>query len=389
LISLRRRSISTYYLSSSSASMDQVPVELTLKILSQACFDDKATGCALSLTSKEIRGLLKTVRFEAVSLYGPVQVNGFASVLEHSYSDHPYLIEHLFVSGSNLKEEKEWQVKRNTRTWKLAIQYKLISSRGEVGSPDDIPDINNLHLFEEWMRTQAEREAKQRALDKALSKLIARLAPSLKTFFITSILESKSPLSFICPLPQLTDLSVTSTGGQFELPYRFPKLRRIHTTTGMRSFSDKSSVDFEKNAPALAELRLTNLTENNVWLLSALVWYAGHRSGEKKEQALLLPKTMKRVILQQCSPPYGSPCGNSYMQHRAFSQALSSVASAFVGSRKAPFELKLLQMLDLHFWIKGKSNGLGYFFEDARRDWADVIFGEGKGCWDDKYAMPL
>jgi len=105
----------------------------------------------------------------------------------------------------------------------------------------------------------------------------------------------------------------------------------------------------------------------------------------------LLPDTIKRVILQQSPPPYDAWCGNAWLQHEDFERCLIQAASSIAkhDNGRAGFRLVLLEKSDLESWCRGRVRGLLHAkFNDARDDWLDAIYGDGRGCWDDMKAMP-
>lgn len=352
--------------------MAQLPVELTTEIFSLACFDDKATGSALCLTSKQIMEITNDVRFEALSLYGQTQISGFASMLSHCPPQHVNL-KHLFISGASLEEETKARAKRSAYAQELGIEPSFITTTA-LEEADD----KEASTLEALVNVRAQ----QQAINEAYSQIMDHSGSGLKTLFIVSMFDSSPLLSLPRPLPKLTDLCVISSGGIFELQQCFPNLRRIHTTLPLRNWHATHDIDFTENAPALEELRLTDQDTDAEWFVLALTWHTGRGEPSGKDE-LSFPDTMRRVILQQCAPPYAAQCGYPWSQHEDFTGMMRDVALLFRESAKAKFELVVLPELDAELWARGKSNGLGYYFDDARMDWGNIVLGACKGRWDD------
>lgn len=129
------------------------------------------------------------------------------------------------------------------------------------------------------------------------------------------------------------------------------------------------------------------LDENAEWLALALTWHVGRAEPEGEDEPVF-PNAMKRVILQQAAPPDGAQCGNPYMDYSDSGETLFHVALLFKELGSAAFEV-LLEERDVPLLTRGRISGLGYFYEDARRDWLDVISGTGKDYWDDQDAKVI
>ncbi|KAJ7243815.1 hypothetical protein B0H12DRAFT_1055072 [Mycena haematopus] len=76
--------------------MDDLPVEIHLKIYSIACRDDGSTGSALSLVSKHVRELSAEHRYQSIAVCGPIQIQ---HLVDHLRSVPPELrrIRFLFI----------------------------------------------------------------------------------------------------------------------------------------------------------------------------------------------------------------------------------------------------------------------------------------------------
>lgn len=187
-----------------------------------------------------------------------------------------------------------------------------------------------------------------------------------------------------CALPNLIELSITESGCQFKLPHRLPNLRRLHTD------GSTDGVEYLNNAPVLEELRFTGITgsrptmSNTLQVLDAVETHVGSVGQGGVYSGSVFPVTMDRLILQQCAPPYGAECGNPYMDHRDLARRLDRAAESTIEFRSTgKFHLVLLHMPTVELWVEGNISGLGYHFEDARRDWMEIVSGSGKGCWGD------
>jgi hypothetical protein len=354
-----------------------LPVELAFKIFSLACFDDKATGRSLALASKSTNELVHSVRFEAVSLCGSSQIVHFSSIL----AKIPRNTKHLFVSGTDRDEAEEQRTLRHSKLRRMAVDYNFISESNQ----------DNAYVEEDWFnhiilndRELDEKEREEAAVYAAFYKIIRHVAESVQTLFTTTIYHVWSTFPHV-RMPNLTDFSATDMMyTSYAFPHPFPSLRRIHTDSRCHG-RDESPIDFKTNAPALEELRITSLNESSGRFIADLVDHARRMEcGDKN--GLLFPATLKRVLVQQCAPPYGACCGDMYMymQHDSFTAYIHKIANHLAESeeRRAGFQLVVLPMLDIPLWLNRAVSGLTYTFDDAMRDWRSVISGE-KGCWDD------
>lgn len=351
--------------------MDRLPVEISSKILAKACFDDKATACSLNLTSKWISEVAETVRFEAVSLYGLPQIVGFAKMLEGLPPGHPK-IKHLFISGIGLREAEKQRGQRQAKLRRLAVDYKLLPRAAE----DDPPVGHRRGGYD----VDSDYDLPQVWNDE-FHTIFHRAASSVQTLFLTTMHHLRPATAIPCSLPNLIDFSITDSGYGISLPYELPQLRRLHTNSpGDR---DTNAIKYRKNAPALEELRFSNLYHCDEFV-DAIVAHAQCMEQGETELESAFPATMRRIILQQSAPPYGAWCGNAYMSHEWFSRRLHrAVMDVADSGGRGPLQLVLLKMPEVKLWLEGEINGLGYHFEDARKDWVDVISGSGNGCWGD------
>jgi hypothetical protein len=363
--------------------MDQLPVEILVKIIALACFDDSATAYSLALTCKRLTDVVEFVRFEAVSLCGWCQLFRFAAMLE----DSPHVsekIRHLFVSELSRGEAEVRRLRGEIEMRKMAVRYGMIENATGV----------NLDLLNECdmdggvfaCYDHSERERKQEAFYDAFYSIMQYVSTSLHTLFITTTsygTEMFPPF----PMPNLVEFYFTSTYTEFSIHQTFPKLRRIITNCCMR----EHLVDLRSHAPVLEELRITNIGDEAAEFVRALVKYAQYREAGTKDVALL-PDTIKRVILQQSPPPgreWSLRCGHALRRHKDFEKCLLQAAFSVAkhDNGKASFRLVLLEQSDLESWCKGRVWGLHYMsFDDARADWLDVV--SGGGCWDDTKGLP-
>lgn len=366
--------------------MDHLPVELIIKILHLACFDDKLTGCFLSLVSKWVRDAIESFQFEAISLHGLAQVAGFALHLRGlpKETSPRYRIKHLFVSGLPVADEEKKKVKRNENLKRVAIGQRLIARDG------DDPDREGDGPFPEPASDNEDSETlqAQEALElvKAFHAIVQYSSPHLQTLFIAISPHApmRTHLKFTYPLPNLIDLSATPAGWIFELRQIFPKLRRIHTTSGLRGYGDQHTVDFRVTAPVLEQLRLSEVSFEGLWLPAAFMQPAGVEQG----CGLLFPETLQRVLIQPGAWPIRREI--PVLPHSLSCLRTDFLrASSLIAKSSRSYQLILLEEFSLQYWLDGKGYGLEYCFEDARRDWLDVISGQGQGSWDDQYALVI
>jgi hypothetical protein len=356
--------------------MDKLPVELARKIFSQACYNDKATGCSLILTSKWIGEVVEVVRFETLSLCGVYQVKGFASTLQRSRR-----VKHLFMSGIGVKEAEERRVSSDKLLRKLAVRHELIDGESD---PDPTEYID-ADIEVRWFGGYGARHSDQ-ALEDSVRAIIQSAARSLQTLFMVELWLSNPRVPFDTSFPELTDVSMITDYLGLKSNQTYPKLKRIHTTSKIRGDCSSEIVDFRQTAPVLEQLRLTGVCSyDERWLPRAL--------SKETPDILLFPNTMRRVIVQQCSPPYIARCGNAYISHRHLGRSLEQAASLMLANslngQGVGYDLVVLEAQSLTLWLKGGASGLSYCFEDARREWVDLVHDTGTDGWDDVGATAI
>lgn len=350
--------------------MTGFPVEIVSAILAEACFDDKATGCVLALTSKWISEVAKPVRFQAVSLYGVSQMMAFSKLFEGSTSANTPKIRHLFVSGIGPKQAEMRRDKRMKVLRKLAIGRKLLEK-----SDEDEEDVGSTPNYYPWLKPDEEVEGiDPMSVEIAVHKIILGAASSIETLFLATM-PPESRYSLIvtlpCALPNLTEFSVTGNGCNFVFPDRLPSLKRVHFDPGSIALGPPNIL------PVLQELRYTGFSPDRRTtppLLDVLLDHARSVMPGGPDFASVLPITLKRVVLQHTPPPYGARCGTSYIQHGCAADHLYSTRMAVNELKDATgFEVVELPEPTLELWAKGKIDGLAYNFEDARKDWMMAI----------------
>ena len=79
---------------------------------------------------------------------------------------------------------------------------------------------------------------------------------------------------------------------------------------------------------------------------------------------------MKRVLVQPCSPSYEIRRGNGNRNYDDLKSYLLRTAKQIADSedKRDGFRVTVLEPHDVHLWVKGRSSGLRYSFDDARRD---------------------
>ena len=371
--------------------MDQLPVEIHSKILGLACVDDNSTGRSLALTCKWLGDIANLVRFEAVSLCGTSTVVQFAAMLD-GLPNHAAAtsgkINHLFVSDLSRKEAEEAGVRMNLRMRKLAIARKLIASDDNGDTYDDDYDKIDLKSYKERMGLMHERA---KLFYGAFHRVLHHTSQSLRTLFIIATLQCAEDLPPF-PMPNLTDFSTTIAYSSFASSSTYPNLKRINIDFDP-CLTNHKPINFRNCTPALEELRITDLrasisSNNTANLLAALAAYdirCMELGARNVGHNIIFPDSMKVVFIQPCSPPYGARCSNPRRTYISFNHNLILTAKQFAESenRHAGLRVVILPAPDVYSWVKGKSSGLHYSFEDAKRDWTNVLLGDGKGCWDD------
>lgn len=353
--------------------MQHLPVELATKIFALACFDDKATGRALTLTSTWIAQAAEPVRFDAVSLYDLDQIVEFGSMVKRLPPGEPK-IRHLFVSGIGLQKATDGRTWRNLSLRKEAIVLGLLPVM--TMSPGDLLRVQSSSgKFERsrlWYKTQ------QKAFDKAFHGILKTVGGLLEVLFITDVPSRRLAIPIQSPLPNLTSISSTNSCYNFYLPHPLPKLRRLHTNARLGGLGKE--MDYRRDTPVLEEIRLSDVDDRCEDCLDALVQ---HSRFMRKEEAkrLVFPPTLKRAMFQQDAPLYGAECGSTYLDWSNFGEILDYYMK-LVEESNGGFRLVILESMGFDLWIKGAAAGLRYCFDDARKDWKDVISG-GDGCWND------
>jgi len=370
--------------------MDHLPVELLYKILALASFDDGATGRSLALTSKLFADIGDSVRFEAVSLCGTFQIIQFAAMLER-FPDRRAVtagnIRHLFVSGRSRREAQKQKRRMDLILREIAVNYELIAIDSDQNEKYKINQVVDEQIDSESEDELLVGEHERSSFHTAARSVLRYSSPSLLTLFIItpySGSETFPPFS----MPNLTDLSVTFAYTNFATTQTYPTLKRFHidlvpiapcgTPINLRTF-----------APALEELTITDMYNSESGFLDSLSAHACCLESVDKDNSaseLLFPDTIRRVLLQPCPPPYRAHCGTPYQFHDHFIDDLIDCAKSLAETehrRAGGFRVVLLEAPTIHLWCKGRCSGLRYSFEDARRDWTDVLLGEGRGRWDD------
>lgn len=363
--------------------MNQFPVEILVCIFEQACFDDKRTARSISLASKLLANIVDPFRFEAVSLYGPSQICGFASLLKRS-PEHSGRIKHLFLSGITLKEAGELREVRVSALRELAIR------RGLADKPQAVEQQPGFTLatkeLERRVRRNVHCSSGNTPVDE-MYQIIRDVAQSLETLFITSIQIGGDYFSFFpCSLPNLTTLSATSGNYTPTITHVLPKLKSIHTNCYLETWEEEERpvLYFRTGAPALEELRLTDIPEyHDDSFLEHLVQHTNCVE-EGREDGLVFPDTMQRVIVQQGPPVYEYGCCAvcACAPYEDFATELSSAAASMaeLQHERCGFPVVILEPLDVPYCYKHERGGLGYFFEDAWSDWMVLMSRTRDGC---------
>jgi hypothetical protein len=426
-------------------TMDKLPLELLCDILRLACFDDNRTGRSLVLTSKYLRDVADLVRFEAISLYGTIQISRFADMLEKSLIHGAPTagvwgrIRHLFVSG---------YTKGGVRVLRLSSEpldtpTASGENRDEGGEDDNVKNnddkVNDDEDDDEHESEEDESEedgdddddednddeddddeddgedgedndddsddewdpgevinlfmshVEQDIFYSAFSKVIRHISPTLRTLFITTEFRLKEVFPPF-PMPNLTDLSITSSDTFSTIPYVYPKLRRIHIDCVPKLRPDKAPVNFRSTTPALEELRITNIDCGSGDFLVSLTNHARYLvsrddvNDSDNAPELLFPDTLRRVIFQPSPVPYR--IWTITPNHQVYSRYHSNLFDTAISLAKSEDTRTGIRVVVLKASKKFVPRGISfpgpcYLLEDARRDWTDVLLGHGKGCWDD------
>lgn len=266
--------------------MHRLPLDILTQILIEACFDDKFTGCSLSLVSKSISEVVNLIRFEAVSLYDVHQVFGFAEMLQKLRLPSPK-IKHLFISAIGTNGANQLWVSRQKKMRKQARKCGLVVAETKDYEDDEEPKLDR-NMDRQWRM--------QEALDGAFHNILIRAASSIKTLFITTIPIAGSTTSFRCALPNLTHLSITGVNCKLSAKQPFSALRLIHVDQNPIDF------DFRSSTPTLEELRFTSVREGAWKLVNAILDHSGCLRIDARQSAF--PASLRRVVLQQWPLPH-------------------------------------------------------------------------------------
>jgi len=224
----------------------------------------------------------------------------------------------------------------------------------------------------------------------AFHRIMHHASPSIHTLFVTAPPHQMRHSTFpLFALPNLTDLSITSMFGSFADTQTFPSLKRFHTDFVLVTPPKKAKIPskFRALTPALEELCAIDLNRPNKTFVRSISDHAcsveaGEKGGDSTSE-LIFPDTMERILLQPSSPLY---CSDVYaIEYDDFMRFLIERVNSLAESeyQRDGFRVVLLEWPSVYSWHEGKFSGLYYSFDDARKDWTDVLVGEGKGCWND------
>lgn len=204
----------------------------------------------------------------------------------------------------------------------------------------------------------------------AFDSILHQVANSIETLFVTDLPDQPSILP--CPLPNLIDLSITRSGQRIELPYQLLNLRRLHVD------ACGHEVDYRSVTPVLEELKFSGICTGKEQFVVTILFHA--RCMVQGNLSPAFPVSTRRVILQQCAPHYDARGGNTNVSYAMFEKHLCiRAASVYELGYSTGFKLLLLPARTLEQWVKGKINGLEFSWEDARREWTNILFGSEAG----------
>jgi hypothetical protein len=142
--------------------MDDLPTELCTRIFSLACLDDGTTGRMLSLVSKYVHQVSKSVKFQSIVLRGFKQTCQFLAVLQTTPKKHQHVY-HLFVHDDYNGDPLYWSdtLKRILHIISPTLRTLAVRSNDLKPShlhPLDLPLLEELTFFSDQYRAYVRRE---------------------------------------------------------------------------------------------------------------------------------------------------------------------------------------------------------------------------------------
>ena len=127
----------------SHAAMESLPNELILEISKLACTDGGFTGSSLSRTSKRVRTVSRSTRFQTVAIFGTAkQLSSFLSCFKKESgiaSDVPHgyrlVVEHLFVAAADGGEDRsDWRCGGDDPEWRARVEQESQKYREDLAA---------------------------------------------------------------------------------------------------------------------------------------------------------------------------------------------------------------------------------------------------------------
>ncbi|GJE99623.1 hypothetical protein PsYK624_158940 [Phanerochaete sordida] len=322
--------------------MDHFAVETWLQIFTLACTDGGYTGRSLSLACQRMRAIVQPVHLQTVSLIDEEKLYAFVRALE--VWSPPVTIRHLLIFTNPRVEEGE----------------------------DTEEELDNKGAKEVEVNYSKEQHTTAE-LQQSIDKVLAAAAPNVKTLVIQEPRYSLFSAKLV--FPALRDLTINEADFDFSPnPSHFPSLRRMHISSYFAGHTGDFWLELAHFAPGLTHLRLSGVTHSTD--VPSFLQVLLHISSDNPlavspdpEASAIAEKllALRHVVVQPLDYQNKGLCGTGRVMHRRMMKELRSVAEAS-GRGKGVGKLRLMP------------KGRYYGFEDAWKDWLDVIEG-GAGPW--------
>ncbi|CCM03260.1 uncharacterized protein FIBRA_05387 [Fibroporia radiculosa] len=339
--------------------MEDIAVELWMRIFSFACTDDGSTGRSLSLVSKFFQDVSRPYRLQSIVLKDREQLHDFAEILQRTPPEHRR-IHHLFIADPHRPPRRtlaafpDLSSLGKTELLRTLALYSLTS--------DEVQAI--------WQRLgpQAQSENAE-ILDRSIKQPVPELESILQ--FVAPTVRTLTAHASSClylltnKFPELEELTILGPNVAIQRrPFppgdlaQLPSLRRLHLVDSSEFF-----MQFVQRAPQITHLRLTGLSFLRQDAVDAL------------GTALHIP------------PDHTDPASPSVVPHNY----LPRIERIITDSQSVPTNASLIRRIrgvqgltqnsKVTFIQPDSLEGTKpYVWSDARRDWLQRLE-EKNGCW--------
>ncbi|KAF7363644.1 hypothetical protein MSAN_01021600 [Mycena sanguinolenta] len=284
--------------------LDRLPPEICTYIFDFACRDSGCTGRSLSLVSRYVYQTSELVRYTSIVLIGRSQILSFAEFVGNT--SIPLKTRYLFINGQESEEELDSMLRNAHRGERNArIEYARLAGllpRGDERLKDAKEAITR-----EYVNVDILLGSDGAA---AVETILRRLGPTLEILDIALNEYVAKMLLNPVSLPRLVDLT-TRCG----FPLRRDNIPALEPTPSLRHLHIVDTIlqwhcveHFLQNgisyfAPALTDLRLTQLQEDEV-VITHLEYALGLvPPNQHSSKVTQLPHTLERVLLKPAVAP--------------------------------------------------------------------------------------